>query len=386
MAMRSHKIYTVAIIGFIFTLHVVIPMYSNSSFLNLFADESMIGLIYMAGAAVSILGYILAPLIIRRLGNYATTLVLICIQIVLYYGLISSSSPGLLATLFIIQSAVSLLIGFCLDIFLEGYSDDNHVGTIRGLYSATLNASWVFGPLIGSLLINGNDNYVDTYVASLAILFPLLYLVYRNFPRFHDPNYSHPTPWHLVKKVSSSASLSRLLVVSIILNTFYSWMVVYSPIYLNKYIGFSWEEIGIIFVIMLLPFPLIQYPLGKMSDQKYGEKAIMAIGFAILGFSTILLSLITVKDIVIWSMLLFITRIGAATAEVMMETYLFKTISARDSSTLSLFRITRPASLFISSSIMIAGLLIFNFGSMFAVIGLFSLLALLPILTIKDVK
>lgn len=340
----------------------------------------------MAGAALSILSYIIAPIIIRKLGNYTTTVLLICVEIALYYGLVTSSSSELLATLFIIQSAVSLLIGFSLDIFLEGYSAGHNVGTIRGLYSATINASWVMGPLIGSILINGTSDYRSTYLASLAILFPLLYLVYRNFPRFHDPDYTHPSPWQLIKNIANNRSLTKLFYINIILNTFYSWMVVYSPIYLNKNIGFSWEEIGIIFVIMLLPFPLIQYPLGKMTDKRYGEKTIMAIGFAIMGVATIFLSLFEVKDLAVWAILFLVTRIGAAMAEIMMEVYLFKTISTTDASVLGSFRLTRPMSFFFSSSIMIIGLLILDFRSMFIVIGLFSLLALLPILTIKDAR
>jgi MFS family permease len=376
----------VTVIGFIFTLHSVIPMYSNSSYLSIFADEQLLGLIYMAGAAVSIFGFLIAPAIIRRLGNYSTALVLICIQIGLFYGLVISSSPEILTTLFILQTATTSLIGLCLDIFLEGYTKDSAVGTVRGLYSATLNASWVIAPLIGSILVNGTENYRNTYIAALAMLFPLIYLIYRNFPRFIDPNYYHLSPMQLVKHISSNGNWMKLLYANIILQTFYSWMVIYSPIYLNKNIGFSWEEIGIILVVMLIPFPLIQYPLGKMSDGKYGEKGIMAIGFAILGVSTIMLSIFTVKSLLIWSIMLFVTRIGAAAAEVMMETYFFKTVSIRDTEVLGAFRITRPLSYFFGPLIMMIGLQFVSFQYMFVVIGVITLIAILPALTIKDTK
>jgi predicted MFS family arabinose efflux permease len=338
----------------------------------------------MAGAAVSILGFLLAPLIIRRLGNYTTAIILICIQIGIFYGLITATSSDVLAALFILQTAITSLIGLCLDIFLEVYTDGSSVGAVRGLYTATLNASWVIAPLIGSLLINGTNNYRNTYVAALAMLFPLLFLIYRNFPRFVDPNYYHLSPWQLVKHISSNASWIRLLSANLILQIFYSWMVIYSPIYLNKNIGFSWEEIGIIFVIMLIPFPLIQYPLGKLADKKYGEKEIMAIGFVIMGISTIFLSFFTIKSVLVWSLLLFITRIGAAAAEIMMEIYFFKTVSSRDTAVLGSFRITRPLSYFFAPLIMMTGLLFLDFQYMFAVIGIFSLIALYPTLLIKD--
>ncbi len=381
---KSHTIYTIAVIGFIYTLHLVLPMYSNSSFLSLFADEKTLGLIYMLGAAVSILGFLIAPHIIRRFGNYATTIGLVCIQIVLFYFLIFSSSPIVIAAMFILQTAIISLIGLTLDIFLEVYTDGKSTGSVRGLYNTTLNASWVIGPLIGSMLINGTNDYRNTYIAAMAMLFPLLYLVYRNFPRFKDPNYIHLSPWQLIKHISSNKNWTKLFFANVILQTFYAWMVVYSPIYLNKIIGFSWEEIAIILTIMLIPFPLIQYPLGKLADKKYGEKEIMAISFAIMGIATIALAFIDIKNLALWALVLFITRIGAASAEIMMETYFFKTVSPRDSAVLGSFRVTRPVAYFIAPLITGFGLIFMTHGSLFVLIGVISLIGLYPALTIRD--
>lgn len=383
---RSHTIYTIAVIGFIYTLHIVLPMYSNSSFLSLFADERTVGFIYMAGAMVAILGYLIAPHIIRRFGNYATSVTLICIQIALFWGLISADSSSTIALLFILQSAVVSLIGLTLDIFLEAYTDGKHVGSVRGFYTAVLNTSWLIGPLLGGMLINGSDNYRDTYVAALAMLFPLLYLIHRNFPRFKDANYIHLSPWQLAKHISSNHNWVKLFFGNLILQTFYAWMVIYSPIYLHKTIGFSWEEIGIILTVMLIPFAVIQYPLGRLADKKYGEKEIMAIGFAIMGVSTIALSLITSHSVLVWALALFTTRIGAAAVEIMMETYFFKTVSSRDTATLGMFRITRPVSNFIAPLITGFALLFTTHEYLFVVIGMIALVGLYPALTIKDTK
>ena len=383
---RNHTVYTIAVIGFIFTLHVVLPMYSNSSFLSLFADERTVGFIYMASAAVSILGFLFASSVIRRFGNYAVSMALVCIQIVLFYGLVTATTGTVISILFILQAAVVSLIGLTLDIFLEKYTDGQHAGAIRGLYTTTLNASWLIGPMIGSMLINGMNNYRNTYIAGLAMLFPLLYLIHKNFPRFRDPNYIHLSPWQLVKHVSSNKNWVRLLLANIILQTFYAWMVIYSPIYLNKTIGFSWDEIAIILTIMLIPFVIVQYPLGRLADKKYGEKEIMAIGFIIMGISTIALSFIGIKNLALWALILFLTRIGAASAEIMMETYFFKTVSPRDSAVLGLFRITRPVSNFIAPLITGAALLFTTHANLFIVIGVISLIGLWPALTIKDTR
>ena len=383
-APRSHMIYTIDVIGFIYTLHLVIPMYSNSSFLSLFADERTVGFIYMMGAAVSILGFLLAPPVIRRLGNYTTTLWLVAIQIVLFWGLVTSTDPYVIVGLFVLQSAVVSLIGLSLDIFLEVYTAGHSVGAVRGLYTATLNASWVVGPLIGSMLINSTNNYRNTYIAGLAMLIPLAYLIYRNFPRFKDPNYMHLSPAQLMKHVSANKNWVKLFFANLILQTFYSWMVIYSPIYLNQTMHISWESIGIILTVMLIPFPLIQYPLGKLADRKYGEKEIMALGFVIMALSTIFLAFIHSDNIAVWAIALFVTRIGAAAAEIMMETYFFKTVSPRDSAALGVFRITRPLSYFFAPLITVVGLYFTTNNYLFVVIGVVCLIALWPALSIKD--
>jgi len=345
----------------------------------------------MAGAALSILGYLLAPIIIRKLGNYRTTILLIFTQICLFYGLIASSDPLAITIFFVLQTAIIALISLCLDIFLEVYTEGSNVGSVRGLYTATLNASWIVAPLIGSLLIGASNNYHNTYVAALAMLFPLLYLVYRNFPKFKDPNYMHLSPHQLFKHVSANVNWIRLFFANSVLQIFYSWMVVYSPIYLNKSIGFDWEEIGIILVVTLLPFPLIQYPLGKMSDGGYGgkvhgQKKIMMAGFVVMGIATIFLSLFTAKSVILWAILLFMTRIGAAAVEVMIETYFFKTVSVRDSAALGIFRITRPLSYFIAPLITIIGLLFISNQFLFIIVGFICLAALIPLWGMKDAR
>lgn len=383
---ESRAVYTISILGFIYTLHVAIPLFSNSSFLSLFMNERSVGLVYMLGAAISILGFLIVPIFIRRFGNYATAIALICLQILLMYGLIAAESTIAITTFFVLQTAMVAMLALCLDIFLEVNTAGTKVGAVRSLYMTSLNLSWIVAPLIGSMIINGTDNFRNTYIVALAMLFPFLYLVHRNFPKFKDPHYSHLSIFQLIKHISTNRDWVKLFTANIILQVFYAWMVVYSPIYLHTTIGLTWEEIGIVLTVMLLPFALIQYPLGKLSDKKYGEKEIMAIGFAIMGVTTIALSFLTVPSVIMWCVGLFATRIGAASAEVMMETYFFKTVSSRDTAVLGSFRITRPLAYFIAPLITGIALFFTSHQYLFIIIGGICLLGLWPALTIKDTK
>ena len=382
----SRIVYTILLIGFIYTLHLVLPYYVNSSFLGLFTDEKTIGLLYAAGSVVTIAGLFLIGKVLGRFGNYKTSLALILIQMVLFYGFITANSFWLIATIFIASSAVVALIGLNLDVFLETYSDIRHIGGIRGLYMSTNNIAWILGPLVGATLIAG-VYYRNVYIAAFGLLFFLFYFIFKNLRDFKDPKYTHLSFHQTVSLVLDDDNLSKLFAANILLNVFYDWMVIYIPIYLHQTMGFSWDQIGIILTIMLLPFVIFQFPAGKLADMGWGEKRIMSIGFFILGLSTCALGFITSHSVLVWAGALFITRVGASIAEVMIEAYFFKTVSPEKADLLSTFRITRYIAYIIAPAITAIGLFYTtDTANLFIILGLIVLWALRYSLTIKDVK
>tara|TARA_Y100000031_G_scaffold104660_1_gene115116 strand:- start:54 stop:545 length:492 start_codon:yes stop_codon:yes gene_type:complete len=163
-------------------------------------------------------------------------------------------------------------------------------------------------------------------------------------------------------------------------------MVIYMPIYLNQHIGFSWPEIGIIFTIMLLPFVLFEYPLGRLADTKIGEKEILIIGFIILIFSTAFIPFMNTTSLIPWAILLFITRVGASFAEITTESYFFKHVDGTDTSTISLFRITRPVSYIVGPLIATIGLFFLNIQYIFLILAVVLLFGLYFSFKIKDTK
>ena len=162
-------------------------------------------------------------------------------------------------------------------------------------------------------------------------------------------------------------------------------MVIYTPIYLNKNMNFTWDKIGIIFTIMLLPFVLLQLPLGRLSD-KIGEKKLLKLGFIIIIISTITLTFINSKNILIWGLILFATRVGASIIEVMNESYFFKQITARDANIISFFRNASPTAYIIAPLIATPFLLFFPFKFIFIFLGIIMTLGIYLSFTLKDTK
>lgn len=321
--------------------------------------------------------------ILHKLGNLKTSLLLISIQIAVFYGLITATSVDVIIPLFILAMSIVSLIALTVDIFLQRNTEVGHTGSVRGVFMTVINTAWILGPLIGGMLIIDND-YKGVYIGAFALLFPLLYLVYKNFNNFRDSRYVNFSALQTLSRIIKNRDMNCIFIINIVLQTFYAWMTVYTPIYLHNTIGFDWKDISIMFTIMLIPFVLVDAPLGKLADKKWGEKEMLAIGFIIMGISTGALVLFGIKSFLAWAIMLFLTRVGAAIAEVMIETYFFKKVDGKDPEILSMFRITRPLSFFIAPLIATVGLVYTTEKYLFVVLGIICLLTLFPIFKLKD--
>jgi len=382
---HNHALYTICLLAFIFTLHSALPTFISSSFLEQYGGAGSVGLIYSARSLLTVICFFFMSRLLRKIGNYRATLIFVIVQILALIGIIYCNNFPLIAGLFIVSFAVINLIIFTLDVFLENHSDDIHTGGIRGLFLTIVNAAWILSPMLAGALVSDNQ-YRLVYLGALLLLIPFAYLLRVNFKHFKDPDYDHLSIHHTFHKITHNKNFYRIFVSNTLLHFFYAWMTIYTPIYLHQYIGFGWEEIGIIFTIMLLPFVILEIPLGKLADQKLGEKELLSIGFVIAAIATAVIPFITVKNIWLWALILFLTRIGAAMIEVMNETYFFKKIDGTSSSVLSFFRITRPVAYVIAPIVGVITLHYLDFKYSFFVLGALLLYGLRYSLTLKDTK
>ena len=385
IARHKKFIYAIGLINFLFTLHLAIPAYVDSSYLSLFVDQRFVGGIYMAVAAVTILAFFVIYRVLKKFGDYATAIGLVVIDAASLAGIIWGNSFPIIALSFVVNMAALALISYTLDVFLETYTDVSHTGAVRGWFLTIANGAWILSPLIAGMLIP-DHSYVNVYIAALLLLVPVLYLIQGNLKRFHDSDYDAPSVVNTFRELLHMSDIWKLCLVNIVLNTFYAWMVIYTPLYLAQTIGFDWSSIGIILTIMLVPFVLIQGPFGKLADEGWGEKHLMGIGFAIMGVATIALAFIHTPSVIIWAGALFMTRVGAALAEVMIETYFFKKVPARDSNILSTFRTTRQIPYFLAPIITGLGLFFTGASGLFVILGVICFIPLFLIASMQDAK
>ncbi len=361
-------LFVIYLFTFLVTLQLALPAYVNSSFIGQFTPGEFVGLLYAAASFISILIFNFAPRLLTRFGNYRVSLFVVIVQIALLPSMATLKTPWLVVTLFIGSLITMNMLNFNLDIFVERFSRDSMTGNIRGMYMTMGNAAWVLAAAMVSFILT-DDTYANIFIGAAILLIPAAALLYGNLRSFQDPPY-HTIPlrktFRAVRKVKD---LRNIFYVGFLLQFFYALMVVYTPLYMHQNLGFDWPTLGILFAIMLLPFVLIELPLGRLADTRFGEKEALLTGFVIMVVATAAITFIGGKNFFLWASVLFMTRVGASMVEIMSETYFFKKVSTADANIISAYRTMRPLAYLLGPLFATVLLLFIPFQELFLMLG-----------------
>lgn len=373
------------LLGFLFAFQNAIPAYINSSFLETFAPEKFVGVLYSIGSILSIIGLVKMPKILAKFGNYKTTVFLSIISSFLLLGLAYFKSFVYLAPIFIIHLSIIPLIIICIDIFLEKFSDNEKTGTIRGSYLTITNAAWVIAPLLAGMILTNGD-YWKIYLVAALFMMTFLAIIRPNLRDFADTSYMETSFMETFRAIAAKKDVLKIFISNFLLQFFYAWMIIYTPIYLHQYIGLSWKEIGAVFTVMLLPFVFLQMPAGRLADKSFGEKEFLSFGFVITAISTALIFFISGKSVLVWAAVLFMTRVGASMVEVMTESYFFKHMNSGDANIISAWRRNLPTAFILAPILAFAILSFLDYKYLFLILGAIMLYGLRYSLTLKDTR
>lgn len=363
--------------GFFTVVHYASVVYINSSTIERYVGPNSTNFLYALGSIISIFLLILAPFLIHKLGSKKAFLVFILLEIVATLSLGFSISPLLVAIFFILHHSGQSAINFFMDINVEQkIQKESETGRTRGALLTVQNVGWVLSPLLIPLLQNENS-LKNIYIASTLVLVPLSLLVIFVFQNFSANLKTKDFEiYSKIKEVFKTRDTFKILVINFILNFFYSWMVIYLPLFLYKELGIEWQYIGIIFTVMLTPFLLFQFPTGILNDKFIGEKELLIIGTIIMSATTLILPLSAGKGLIFIALTLFLTRVGASIVEISTESYFFKKVKEKDTTMISLFRMVRPMSFLVAPLIAFPVIASFGYGASFYALGSIVLLAL----------
>ena len=382
--MKAIKIRRMYVLSFLFSLHIALSAYVNSNFLSDIIGEKYVGILYTIASIITLALLSKSSSVLKYFGNKRLSLWLLITNMLSLAGMIISRNPVIIGTSFVIFTSTNTQILFCIDIFIEHFGDKSAVGKNRGLYLTMVSLAWMISPLISSFLITQEGGYKTIYliafVATIIIIIGLLLSV----KKFKDKTYQKTPFIESYKYLKTNRHMLAITMVNFILQFFYAWMTIYMPLYLHKHIGLPWGQIGIIFTAMLAPFVIFELPIGLFLDKYHkAKKTLLAIGFVIMGASTILISGMTTRNILWWSIILFITRIGASIIETASETYFFMHIKEEETYLLSIFRDMIPVAYIIAPIISTIVFIFFPLKFLFAILGIIVLSGLYYVSNLK---
>lgn len=373
--------------SFLYSFHYALPLYIESSFIAQFlSTEEMIGVIFSIAAVISVVSIFLFPRILRAFGNYRTTLVIMGLEIITLISLVAFSIPIVIVALFIVHQALLNLIFLNLDAFVESYSDNESTGSIRGIFMTVLNIAIAIAPFLAGLMLMDHD-FWKVYLAAAIFMTLCFFVIAKNFKHYIDPQYLVPKFKDTVTTVLKSHDLHSVIFLHFLLAFFFSWMVIYTPIYLNRHVGIPMSDIlSVIIPVALLPFIFFEAILGRIADTKLGEKEIVTVGFLLMAVATMALSWITSTSVIVWAIALLVTRIGASAVESMIESYFYKKVGPEEINLITFMRMVRGGAYVVGPLLGSLVLSFINFRFLFFILGIIVLTSIPYTLTIKDTK
>lgn len=331
------------ITGFILAVTTNTTAYINSSFIETFVSMQSASLFFVAANIVTFFAMLFFPSLIKKLGNFYATRLMVIISGISLLGLISGASPWFLLLFFISMWASFNLLWINMDIFVESFTSNENTGKTRAVFFTFMNVGWILAPIISTRLVVGENYYNYVYLFSIVALLFFYFLIYFFRKKINKKIlFNAKNIKQVIIDFWKDTNLRGIYVVSFFLNLFFSIVVVYIPVYLHNYIGFSWATLGIIFSFMLLPFVLIEIPAGVIADKYIGEKEMLFAGMGILTVCLFLFGFNNSHSPLFWGLLLFFSRVGAALIEAMRESRFFKIVDAEDIGHINFLRTSYP--------------------------------------------
>ena len=356
----------------------------NSAFIAGIVSESLVGVVYSLAsvAALCLLAYL--PKILRQAGAPATLTVLLVMGAAAAITVAFGPASWVLGAL-VLFIAIPQVTPAISDLYMEEVSRVSERGKAVGAEFSFMNLAYTIGPVIAGFIIARSGFSAVYFIAAVTFIAALL-AAGRFTKRVILPHTRRGNLWKGLGQAWRNKNLRVVLGLVFLLQVFFAWVVIYTPIYLQTRFGFGYETLGLIFSIMIVPYLLLEYPLGRIADKWLGEKELLVGGFTIIAITVGVIPVIASSSWILWAAILFATRVGSAIVESMSATYFYKKTRPDEADVIALFRDMRPLAYLVApvlASIVVTKL---SVGALFPILGGVMLLGALLSTRLKDTR
>ncbi|HHH12518.1 MAG TPA: MFS transporter, partial [Candidatus Moranbacteria bacterium] len=288
---------------------VASSLFVASAFFRAAAPGVPVAVFYFLIAVLTLVTLFKVEYIIRLWGRIAVLFTLTTIAAAASFALVfvPPSSFGALLLMGVLLMAASLPV--LLDMISESFTFDKAAGRSYGLQWSSYYLGFIPATFLSTYLLQNYGFSGLFFILGLlyaAMLFPAVILSRLTGRLNHFGS----------RKITLRAFLgggwfAGIYFVAVALQFFYAIMAVYMPLYLREN-GYSWEEIGLMFTIMLLPFLLVEYWAGAAADRWWGERELLAVGAGLIVLSMFWIVSAPPQMTLVWAAVLFVSRVGAA--------------------------------------------------------------------------
>ncbi len=378
------KLKLLGVISFLFGFAQALLMYVTSDYFSQKLGSHNVSSFYFIAYVVALIGLLNMHKLVKILGKSGAFFLFFLLQIYLLFALIFVKQPIVGVALMMLYIVAGYFAWTVLDVIIEEYSEDKKSGRIRGFHLMILNAGVLLGPFLSTMILASFD-YNGLFIATLTLNCLMLVISLVGLRGVNGRFNGKLTVQDIGIKVLTNKNVLNIYMISLALEAFYALMIVYTPLYLLGR-GFSWEQIGIAFTIMLIPFVVLEYPVGILADEKFGEKEMIIGGLLLMTASSLAIFFVGSKSIFVWAAILLVTRIGAASVEILRDSYFYKKIDGRDVDLISFFRTTRAVAYLLATGLSAMLLIVAPMKYIFLLIAGLVLLGIYPAFRLVDNK
>ncbi len=371
--------------NFIAQYHFYLVTFVLSSFLARFVGVENVGYIFIVSSFIVALVLYAAPPLFRSFGTRNAISVLAIAIIACLLGLSILTDTTAIIVVVTLYSALAYALFIGIDLLIEAsIVRESVTGTTRSTYLAMTNTAVLVASLSLAFIVIG-DAYYRAFVFSALALVPFIILSLWFFPRISFPSRDGQSRT-VTEQLAQNPSLKKIAGAHLLMQVFFSWMSIYMPILLFSFEGFGWDEIGIILGVAMIPYIILERPLGYIADRWLGEKELLTVGFIIVALSLVVMAFMSGASFYAWIAVMFVSRIGAAMLESMTEVHFFRHVTEKDTSTITFFRVLRPLGSIVGPIVATLSLMLLPIHTTFAVFGVVMLLGIPLALSIVDSK
>ena len=371
----------------LYALHYGIPLYATSSYLHQFFNSYSLSFLYVVASIATLLASISVASYIKKFHTYSFTFTIAITEIVAIILFAITHNMYLLGLFFIAHTILQTLLYICLNIFIESFSKHAETGSIRGLFLALLNMGVLISPLIGGSILS-RSSFETLYIVAACMLVPFLFFLHKYLKHIKEPAYHRIDMTEALQRAWNNKDLRAALIADLVLECFYSVMIIYSPIYLSTLGIPLTTTLTVIIPLALIPLVVLPYELGFLADKRFGEKELMVVGLLLLAATTFMCVTVTSRDPLVWVAIFLVSRIGASCVETMAFTYYFKKVGPEDASLTALFSNNRSiATIFVGlTGIFISPFIVDRPQLMFVILGCTIVMSVFYVLPMRDTR